>query len=1634
MALSQLKQPQLKSTDAIDTSSTEDIDAGSDTETLPAVHPDQISAEDDAGAGTETIPHIPLDETPAENDAEPDGEMFPAVQPDDVPAENDSQQDTSFLDKLNLFVPQTAQAQNESVAALWFAKRTDQNSASMDNLYWEKFSEISRQDFSNALNGGYFSFAAPFIAEWSDIGDVYLKIEGLMSDQEDFAFYIDSLWLEVEYAASAKSETIEEKRARWQQALEYLSMEKDFKMTEPGMLKFRYHKNKTTLAEQLGQFLGLTDFWSNISMKVEITDSQGNKVELPITLFLEEDGSFTLRLPELPREFRPGKYKLKFIIQDNSGDQPEFLEITQDFSWGVLAVNMNKTVYRQFENVFLQMAVLDDIGDTLCNADLEMRITPPNGNIITLSTADETIFRNPACGPNNVISTPDYSAHYDAAFLGEYSLVLTAHTENGEHEIKDTFSVVADLPFDIERIGPTRIYPWADYVMTINIKANYDFAGDIVESVPDGFKVVEQDLMLKTGTSSDFVEYDFLQASTSGSAIFEVKKSEDEKNPLWHNINLLAGDELQIRYRFDAPNISPEFYLLGPLELNFDSPQLIAENYSEARQWQIASDVDAGVFSAQAIGVTAGTADTVNWTNVVTLPASNFVGGNKYFIYISSGFAGSTNAVTTDFEIVYGSSAQFSGLIEANSGTAYDASPISWFDVYDQPATPVDVILRYRTNAGTSYALNAQVMAINLSDLQTSDWEYNLNTTSATHSTTLTSKAGFTLADADGQKDWLIMAMEEVDVSNISISFEGQIYNGTTAYMDQLKEGEDTLEVLAYALFAPFKDTATNTVFSLRVRDNATGANSHLKSRIFALNLDAFESHKTYYQDINTALAASPTFTAVGTLNTDGNYAPQTTGDQIIFSSVVNNYTGADDGTNNRLRVNSVTTPTSWSWAQSPILNQTNFDATDQIAQNIVTKISMPSTGQTISLDASRLVGTTVTADEVSLAVFSVKKKNRYKPTGIFNSAVPRRDGTGIVDISVIVNDLDYDSSRAKLEYATGTSCLFSPSGDPTLDTNDANTTADFGDPDIDNLADYQIGTTTNWILTTSGANNVDFDWLSQPNIPTADGTYCLRLTANDSDYDQILPATTTIILDNTPPTAPSALSLFTRTGTSITLKFGATTTETNFREYKIFYKIYDSTDPTEVSNVWASSSDADLGYKYFNNTATTTIASLSAGVKYSFAIWAYDSYGLKASSSRVDIIANDAPTGSFNTVGTGQKNNGTGIVDISIEADDANSNDSRAKIEYVAGAACDFSIPLKPILDIGSVSADYGLPVIDNDYFYQIGTTTGWINTSGSNTVNFAWPTKAVLPSANGTYCFRLTVNDNVEDQLSSATTTMVLDNVNPTVTGALTQGAVTTDSITLWYASTTPATDTNEPTADAYKIFYKQGLAGVTENDIEKDTAALDAYDYQGATSTFVSGLIQNTWYVFNIWAYDKFGNKATSTEVAIKTLATISNDSLTFTNAETNGADTNIAVAEDANIWSFRAVVTETNGWYAIASTTLRLADKTDNASPFGDLVFYWDQSADAFYEIGNDNTNSVELSNASAANCSANICILDFQLIFNENFASSSVNYSAEIYSANDSGIIDEDYYTDIYQVRFSYLWQTNYRWRNDDGGE
>lgn len=305
-------------------------------------------------------------------------------------------------------------------------------------------------------------------------------------------------------------------------------------------------------------------------IEVVIFDSQNQEADIAATITT----TYTASAPQYhvslirPREFRPGRYRMRVTLHSNNAN----IVSEQNFSWGVLSINIDRSIEQAGNDAYLQFGVLNDGGYTICNADLDLRITGPTGSEYNFSTNDETIIRDEQCGPDNVISVPDYYAHFTVpSDLGRYAMVLTAHTANGVKTINDHFDVHASVPFDLRRVGPTRIFPLATYPITMYVTATNAWEGTITETVPSSFEI---------SAPQQSVAYDSIENGT------------DEKIIRWH-VSLAAGETTHLGYRFLAPPISPEFYLLGPAKfytgINTE-PLPTTADFQEVRSWQIASD------------------------------------------------------------------------------------------------------------------------------------------------------------------------------------------------------------------------------------------------------------------------------------------------------------------------------------------------------------------------------------------------------------------------------------------------------------------------------------------------------------------------------------------------------------------------------------------------------------------------------------------------------------------------------------------------------------------------------------------------------------------------------------------------------------------------------------------------------------------------------------------------------------------------------------------------------------------------------------------------------------------------------------------------------------------------------------
>ncbi|MBI2984811.1 MAG: hypothetical protein HYY50_04270 [Candidatus Kerfeldbacteria bacterium] len=252
---------------------------------------------------------------------------------------------------------------------------------------------------------------------------------------------------------------------------------------------------------------------------------------------------------------RPGRYTARVQFRAPNG---KTMVVNRTFFWGVIGVNVRRSIIRPDTTTEIGMTVLDDTGHTQCSAGVELVVTDPAGRNQRFSTSDGTIRPDPECVDKGVTINPDYAASYRAGQSGIYRLRVTATNINGTRSIDDFFEVRDTVPFDIERTTfPTRVFPVVDYNVKLTITANSNYRGTVRERVP-----------------SDFI----LKSVSDEGAVQPV--SDLEQEIAW-NVDWRTGETHEFEYTIDFPDIAPALYLLGPLALG---------EFSESRPWQVALD------------------------------------------------------------------------------------------------------------------------------------------------------------------------------------------------------------------------------------------------------------------------------------------------------------------------------------------------------------------------------------------------------------------------------------------------------------------------------------------------------------------------------------------------------------------------------------------------------------------------------------------------------------------------------------------------------------------------------------------------------------------------------------------------------------------------------------------------------------------------------------------------------------------------------------------------------------------------------------------------------------------------------------------------------------------------------------
>jgi hypothetical protein len=622
-------------------------------------------------------------------------------------------------------------------------------------------------EISNSINGGYFLVALDKPLNQNQVSNLKVRVsfQGNIKDLE--TAYLESIWLEVK-SASFYEETdpmflsgaIDYSRQLESPKFhELYNPDLDPAMAELPAFTMSYSPQQNFLRRAFTALFSENEYAVD---KVNLIDAAGEKIEVPVKVEYHDDRTWTLQFLQQPQKIVPGKYKLEIIIDENGETYTDSFE----FYWGVLAVNTTKSIYLENESVTLNLAALTEKGDTICDAWLELKIIDPNYNI-----EEVAVEQSGACDKNNVTDIPDYLAYFNnTASLGRYTIQLNHLNKAGEvvHKIEDHFEVRDYVPYDIERTAPTRIYPPAPYEVTINIKANRTFTGDIIERLPRGF----------------------IFPNTGGAEIVTLPTHTEL---VWQNINLNEGDEISLTYEFDAPDISPYLYLLGPLNM---------DGFEEIRQWQIASDALTAMASFTGTRTVAGTnlnqaASPLQWSGASIDPFyydhSTTTNSHEITIRQSGDYFLSVNLpqertdannsrTRVGVEVRVNGIALYdavgrSGYIRNQSGHAESSSYVNLLIPGLAVDDIVEVYAEGLTTVDAGDVVNVSGLAsMSLEFIGTGAGVFSATTTQTTNSTNLNQATAYPLTWTETRQDTGFVHSDTVNPENIIISNPGTYY------------------------------------------------------------------------------------------------------------------------------------------------------------------------------------------------------------------------------------------------------------------------------------------------------------------------------------------------------------------------------------------------------------------------------------------------------------------------------------------------------------------------------------------------------------------------------------------------------------------------------------------------------------------------------------------------------------------------------------------------------------------------------------------------------------------------------------------------------------------------------------------
>ncbi|MBI3642297.1 MAG: hypothetical protein HY222_07895, partial [Thaumarchaeota archaeon] len=293
---------------------------------------------------------------------------------------------------------------------------------------------------------------------------------------------------------------------------------------------------------QIGQWNG-----DNETIKVQVQGPDNKIINIQSQISQILDGKYNITLSS-SRDIIPGIYTVETtLVKDGKNYTTD-----DQFAWGLVSLNTNKSIYKPGEIANFTIVVLDNGGHSVCDANIMMNIVDPNG-LATILSSGNGITANSECGL--------YDAQYTTKSEGSYAVDVTAQNPSGTTNFSTSFLVQNSIAFDVIRTAESKIDP-VDNPNSFNVKIDIQSYVNqnniqIQEFVPSVFDVITDANVQTVG---------------------------DTKVLSWNKD--LIGDKTSIQYLYSVPLKYPKLYALGPAKISYGGNK----TFDEARPWFIAVD------------------------------------------------------------------------------------------------------------------------------------------------------------------------------------------------------------------------------------------------------------------------------------------------------------------------------------------------------------------------------------------------------------------------------------------------------------------------------------------------------------------------------------------------------------------------------------------------------------------------------------------------------------------------------------------------------------------------------------------------------------------------------------------------------------------------------------------------------------------------------------------------------------------------------------------------------------------------------------------------------------------------------------------------------------------------------------